>query len=117
MAADNLHVCLDRLESLAMHRGRYLPWDRILPPLLSSGVRQWLVQSGVGRVDVYHSLFSARPTGPRICRVATIHDLIPILFPNESVVTEHKFRDMLNSHMCRADAIIVPSHATKRRHG
>jgi glycosyltransferase involved in cell wall biosynthesis len=114
VAADNLHVCLDRLESLATRRGRYLPWDRFLPPLLSSGVRQWLVRSGIGRVDVCHSLFSARQAGRGMCRVATIHDLIPVLFPSDSVVAPDRFRKILEVHLHGSDAIIVPSHATKR---
>ncbi len=114
VAARNLYACLDRLESLATRKGRYLPWDRILPPLLSSGLRQWLVRSGVGRVDLYHTLFSAHHNGGGTCRVATIHDLIPLFFPNDSVVAAEKFRNMLDVHLDESDAIIVPSQATKR---
>src|SRR5262249_11923290 len=103
---------LEVLEGMAEQRGRYVPWNRLLPPILACGARNWLVRSGLGSVDVYHSLFSARPIDSRVCRIGTVHDLIPLRFPD--LCPSVSFDKALNGHLRDSDFLIVPSEATKR---
>ena len=69
-------------------------------------------------IDVHHApdnlslpLLAAR----RTARVVTIHDLIPILLPH-TVEWKHRLitRVILEASVRRADAVIVPSEATRR---
>jgi glycosyltransferase involved in cell wall biosynthesis len=113
VAKGGLQNYLEGLESLAARKGRFVPWNRFLPRLLGLGLRPLLVRSGVGGVDLYHSLFSDRPTCAEVCRISTVHDLIPILFPSASNIDPRRFERTVKAHIRDSHAIIVPSEATR----
>jgi len=78
----------------------------------------WVIKQG--QFDIYHALDNLSlplfwPKG-RTRYVLTIHDLIPLLFP-ESVTKQHRyyFRAAIRRLVELADAIIVDSNQTKAR--
>ena len=107
---------MDRLMSVAPHDGDAAPARlRAEMTLLSRMARPRAID---GRVDVYHSLRQPLAARDRIAarvRVATIHDMIPSLFPE---VTEERFVALhdavLRSIDTERDWVMCVSESTRR---
>lgn len=98
---DELRVMRPRRPELAM-----LALD---PPMLS------LELAGYGRDTVYHSVQLGLPVLRRAAAVLTIHDLAPLHWPDHYLRWPHvRVGHMWQYALAqRADAVIVPSQATK----
>lgn len=98
--------------------GNYLGRVFPIPPTLANIIWNKLgvlpVERLVGEVDVFHSSDWTQPPSKAFC-VTTVHDLWPILYPdktNPKIAAVHQLR--LQRVKIYADAIIVPSKATKK---
>jgi glycosyltransferase involved in cell wall biosynthesis len=74
-----------------------------------------------GGFDIFHSTnyMMPLPRPGRVRRVVTIHDLIPLLFPDHAPKSRKSrlfplYRRLMFAIAARADAIIVPSQSTRR---
>jgi len=104
---------LDQLESMARRRGRFVPWNRVVPWVLDHGLREIMLRRGLGDADVYHSLSLLRNRVGSARVAATILDLIPLTAPDLCTVPIDRFRRELEHCRRESDVVIVPSYATK----
>jgi alpha-1,3-rhamnosyl/mannosyltransferase len=104
----------DYLDSLSQRQGRLVAWNRIMPVVYPSWVRQLLFQHGLGDANVYHAIFACRGGVRRGVTVGTIHDAIPLLHAEGSSLARSRFVEMVDDHRTWAERVIVPSEATRR---
>lgn len=93
---------------------KIFPFPPTLADLFWNRLHILPIESFVGKIDLYHSSdWAQAPSSAK--KITTIHDLAPILLPNEThpkIVAVHKRR--LNLVKKEVDKIIVPSQATKK---
>lgn len=97
--------------------GKYSLVTFLIPPtladLLWNRLRVFSIERLIGNIDVFHSSDWAQPP-TRAFKVTTIHDLVPLKYPELShprIVGAHKMR--LAFVKKEVDRIIVPSRQTK----
>jgi glycosyltransferase involved in cell wall biosynthesis len=90
------------------------PVAPFIADLFFNRVRIVSIERLIGKADVFHSSDWTQPPSSAF-NVTTIHDLVPILFPEWSdpkITDVHKRR--LELVKKEVDVVIVPSHATKK---
>lgn len=112
--SDGIHTRYDRLEAMRTRRGRFVPWNKVLPWVYGRGLKHALFRNGLGDAAVYHAIFTCRGTPKKGVTVGTIHDLIPLLHAEGSGFGKERFLKIVEEHRRWATMIIVPSEATKR---
>lgn len=91
------------------------PVSPVIADLIWNKLHMFPIENFIGNVDVFHSSDWTQPPTRSAKRVTTIHDLVPILYPEEShanVVSAHKKR--LEWVKKEVDHVIAVSEATKR---
>lgn len=89
------------------------PWGDALAKVWYEQVS--LPRAARGRVDVLHYPYFASPLLKTCPAVVTIHDLIPLLFPEYSANRQVKlYNALITAAARRADAVIAVSEHTKR---
>ena len=91
------------------------PISPVIADFIWNKVHAFPIENFVGEVDVFHSSDWSQPPVRHAKCVTTIHDLVPILYPEEShseVVTAHKKR--LRWVKNEVDRVIAVSESTKR---
>ena len=82
--------------------------------LLRTRLPRRLLRRGLRGAQVLHSLFVPRDHLRGVARVATVHDLIPILLPDYPPETARRFRRLLDAIRDSGCLVVVPSNATRR---
>lgn len=74
------------------------------------------IEIGLTPADVYHSVQLGLPAARRMRAVVTVHDLAPLRWPEHYLRLPHSRVGHMWQYALaqRADAIVVPSHATAR---
>lgn len=104
---------LQRKQELAKYKAKIFPISPNLADLIWNKLHVLPIEHLIGKVDVIHTSDWAEPPS-RIPKVTTVHDLSPILFPEETnpkIVQVHKRK--LEWVKKESRAIIVPSESTK----
>ncbi|MFC1649109.1 glycosyltransferase family 4 protein [Patescibacteria group bacterium] len=93
---------------------RYLPIPPTVSDIIWNKFRRVSIDRFIGKVDVFHaSDWSLPPTDAKV--VTTVHDLVPILYPDLShpkLVAVHG--NLMDLAKTESDALIVPSKTTRR---
>lgn len=114
VTADWVSTRYDYLDSLTRRRGRVVAWNRIMPVVYPTQVRDLVFRRGLGNANVYHAIFACRGALRGGATVGTIHDAIPLLHTAGASLARDRFVAMVEDHRRWADCVIVPSEATKR---
>lgn len=125
-----LHGHLDDREELVLLRDPTAPSPWNLADVTGAGVRavdiaispfslqqQWVVPARLQQlnVDVYHSPYYLMPYLPRVPALVTVHDLIPLVYPEYfSVFQRLTFAVTVRLAIRRSTAVIAVSRATAR---
>lgn len=104
---------VDRLDSMIRGNGRIVPWGKVLPLVYRPWIRDRLITTGLGACEVYHGVFTCRtrPSGAAV--VGTIHDMLPVVYPELCGLTPAFHWRVVETHRRCADLIIVPSVASR----
>ena len=116
VVSEGIQTLLDPLKYLAESRsGGRLAIKRPLAKVVRrTRLPQRLLRQGLRGADVLHSLFAPRDRLRGVARVATVHDLVPILLPGYPPETVGRFRRLLDAIRDSGCLIVVPSEATRR---
>lgn len=109
---------LSRLKrTMTTIQGKYSLMTFPIPPALAdflwNRLHVFSIERLIGKIDVFHSSDWAQPP-TRAFKVTTVHDLVPLKYPELShprIVAAHKMR--LKHVKKEVDRIIVPSRQTK----
>lgn len=91
------------------------PLSPMIADFLWNKLHMFPIENFVGEVDIFHASDWTQPPARRAKLVTTIHDLVPILYPETShpkIVAAHKKR--LEWIRKEADGIIAVSQATQK---
>jgi alpha-1,3-rhamnosyl/mannosyltransferase len=104
---------VDVLDGMSRRRGRYVPWDKLVPLVYRPWVRRGLMSRAVAGCDVYHAVTVSR-SRPR-CRatVGSIIDMIPALYPGSCLMSTETHAALVEGHRKYADLIAVPCRAVR----
>lgn len=94
---------------------KFFPLSPFILDFLWNKLHKFPIENFVGNVDIFHSSDWTQPPAKTAKLVTTIHDLVPILYPETShpkIVAVHKRR--LEWVKKEVDRVIAVSEATKR---
>ncbi|MBI4058743.1 glycosyltransferase family 4 protein [Candidatus Microgenomates bacterium] len=94
---------------------KVFPLSPTMADFLWNRLHKFPIENFVGKIDVFHASDWTQPPAREATLVTTIHDLVPILFPDSShpkIVAAHQRR--LTWVKKEADMIIAVSEATKK---
>lgn len=93
---------------------RFYPLSPTMLDFLWNRIHKMPIENFVGNVDVFHSSDWSQPPVRQARRITTIHDLVPVLYPESSgtkIAAVHKRR--LEWVKREVDRVIAVSNATK----